>query len=60
MNLQFNPKIMPNFDKTGPNGDGPITGRGLGKCCLKNSEIPAEKEKEFLKKRLEELQKRTK
>ncbi len=24
--------IMPNFDQTGPNGNGPLTGRGLGKC----------------------------
>jgi len=23
---------MPNKDKTGPNGQGPITGRGLGLC----------------------------
>jgi len=23
---------MPNFDQTGPNGNGPLTGRGLGKC----------------------------
>lgn len=23
---------MPNFDKTGPRGKGPKTGRGLGKC----------------------------
>ncbi|HPJ12590.1 MAG TPA: DUF5320 domain-containing protein [Caldisericia bacterium] len=23
---------MPRFDRTGPNGQGPMTGRGLGKC----------------------------
>lgn len=23
---------MPNFDKTGPKGDGPQTGRGMGNC----------------------------
>ena len=23
---------MPNFDKTGPRGDGPLTGRGMGRC----------------------------
>ena len=23
---------MPNFDGTGPNGQGPMTGRGLGPC----------------------------
>ena len=24
---------MPNFDKTGPRGAGPKTGRGMGSCC---------------------------
>lgn len=24
---------MPNFDKTGPEGKGPMTGRGLGDCA---------------------------
>lgn len=23
---------MPRFDRTGPNGQGPLTGRGLGPC----------------------------
>lgn len=23
---------MPNFDGTGPRGQGPMTGRGMGKC----------------------------
>lgn len=23
---------MPGFDRTGPNGEGPLTGRGLGSC----------------------------
>ena len=23
---------MPGFDRTGPNGEGPKTGRGLGRC----------------------------
>lgn len=23
---------MPGFDRTGPNGEGPLTGRGLGPC----------------------------
>jgi len=23
---------MPGFDKTGPNGEGPMTGRGMGPC----------------------------
>jgi hypothetical protein len=25
---------MPRFDKTGPDGKGPKTGRGLGKCVV--------------------------
>jgi len=25
---------MPNFDKTGPQGKGPMTGRGMGPCNL--------------------------
>ncbi len=24
---------MPNFDKTGPMGYGPLSGRGIGPCC---------------------------
>lgn len=27
---------MPNFDRTGPNGDGPRSGRAMGKCGGKN------------------------
>jgi hypothetical protein len=23
---------MPNFDRTGPRGEGPMTGRGMGRC----------------------------
>ena len=30
-------KIMPNFDKTGPEGKGPKTGRAMGPC---NPEAP--------------------
>jgi len=30
-NLIFN-KQMPNGDKTGPQGKGPLTGRGMGSC----------------------------
>jgi len=26
-------KIMPNLDKTGPQGQGPATGHGMGSCC---------------------------
>ncbi len=29
---------MPGFDGTGPSGQGPMTGRGLGFCVLKESE----------------------
>ena len=28
---------MPNFDGTGPSGKGPLTGRGLGYCVLRES-----------------------
>ena len=27
---------MPRFDRTGPNGEGPRTGRGLGRCASNN------------------------
>lgn len=27
---------MPNFDQTGPNGQGPMTGRGFGNCPRPN------------------------
>ncbi len=29
---------MPRFDGTGPQGKGPMTGRGLGHCNTKNSQ----------------------
>lgn len=29
---------MPRFDKTGPQGNGPKTGRGLGHCDKKTSD----------------------
>jgi len=29
---------MPRLDKTGPEGEGPLTGRGLGKCSKKDFE----------------------
>ena len=28
---------MPRFDRTGPEGKGPLTGRGLGNCSDKES-----------------------
>lgn len=28
---------MPNLDRTGPNGEGPRTGRGLGNCIDESS-----------------------
>jgi len=31
---------MPNFDKTGPAGEGPGTGRGLGQCQGGNKSTP--------------------
>ncbi|KKP35954.1 hypothetical protein A2483_02595 [Candidatus Peregrinibacteria bacterium RIFOXYC2_FULL_33_13] len=61
---------MPNFDKTGPIGQGPKTGRQLGSCnenrtsnvngrCMrmgrKNSQLTLEEEEKFLKNRLEEI-----
>lgn len=37
---------MPRFDKTGPEGKGPMTGRGMGKCDT-SVEVPKnEKKKE--------------
>jgi len=33
---------MPRFDKTGPEGTGPKTGRGLGKCGTSDSAIGEE------------------
>lgn len=29
---------MPSFDRTGPLGRGPLTGRGLGKCVVPEGE----------------------
>jgi len=31
---------MPNRDKTGPQGEGPKTGRGMGDCENKNDKQP--------------------
>lgn len=28
---------MPRFDRTGPNGDGPMTGRRMGNCIDENT-----------------------
>jgi len=39
---------MPNFDGTGPRGEGPLTGSGHGYCVIL---LDPEKEKEYLKKR---------
>jgi len=30
---------MPRFDQTGPRGQGPMTGRGLGSCALSQEEL---------------------
>ncbi len=32
---------MPQFDRTGPTGQGPVTGRGMGKC-RDNNEVKNE------------------
>ena len=37
MILHFNFFTMPNFDKTGPAGQGQMTGRGQGACTGKSS-----------------------
>lgn len=42
-------KTMPHHDGTGPNGKGPMTGRGMGYCVIPLS-TPAE-ELSYLKKR---------
>lgn len=31
---------MPNLDGKGPNGQGPMTGRGLGRCTTSGSVVP--------------------
>ena len=38
---------MPGYDGTGPNGLGPITGRGTGYCLIKLSESSGEPAKGF-------------
>lgn len=58
---------MPNFDKTGPGGKGPKTGRKMGACAGNQSKmgrgmggcgrrLDLGQEEEMLKKRLEEIQ----
>lgn len=34
---------MPKYDKTGPQGKGPKTGRGLGKCAPKKKKTKPKK-----------------
>ncbi len=49
---------MPNFDQTGPSGQGKLTGRGLGKCAQNKKSFSSLKEEaNFLRKRLEEIEK---
>lgn len=36
---------MPGFDKTGPDGEGPLTGRGLGPCGKGNKRQNARDER---------------
>jgi hypothetical protein len=33
---------MPQFDKTGPEGKGPRTGRGMGECSPEEGNAPAQ------------------
>ncbi len=35
---------MPGYDKTGPQGQGPMTGRGMGRC-RNNGDVPANEER---------------
>ena len=62
--------MMPGFDKTGPNNQGPMTGRGMGPCgagmrrgfgrfCWRKS-ISREDEKQLLETEKEEINKRLK
>jgi hypothetical protein len=56
---------MPRRDRTGPAGQGPMTGRGLGPCGMgfkwKNSEnLTKEEEKNILKTELKKIEKRLK
>lgn len=44
---------MPKFDGTGPNGEGPMTGRGMGYCVIPLS--TQEEELGYLKKRAEAI-----
>lgn len=41
---------MPQFDQTGPEGKGPLTGRGMGKCSSKNTASPSQNAKTKSKK----------
>jgi hypothetical protein len=62
---------MPGFDRTGPRGLGPMTGRGMG-CCGRgmrrgygrgygyNAPITEKEEKEMLEEEIKALQKRIK
>jgi len=42
---------MPRGDKTGPNGQGPRTGRGKGRCTVKDvkNETPAKRNRKLTK-----------
>ncbi|MBU0731941.1 DUF5320 domain-containing protein [Patescibacteria group bacterium] len=51
---------MPRQDGTGPQGQGPMTGRGLGNCRGSRSVVDLEKEVEGLKKEVEELKNKKK
>lgn len=42
---------MPNFDRTGPNGEGPNTGRGMGPCDIEKAETPPQRPSTIQRKR---------
>ncbi len=54
---------MPQFDKTGPYGYGPLTGRSLGDCCARFGRSSGRRfykrgeEADILKEELSELEK---
>jgi len=49
---------MPGLDGTGPNEMGPMTGRGMGYCCIPLS--TCDEELTYLKKRVEVLSRQLK
>ena len=62
---------MPNFDGTGPNGKGPMTGQGKGRCIvrlntteqelgfLKNQELVLKQHLKQIKSRIKKIENQT-